>query len=142
MTGSEPLTDAQLDAALDLLRPPAPSAGLESRVNGFAPLPFRVPEFRVRRMRLAIAASLVLAAATGAFLHVALTGATVTTPTAATATGKAARTTTAAAEPPTGATSGSVLLSEEIHPPEITLVDLPAGRAATEPISVAGLPLD
>ena len=137
MTETGTLTDTQLDAALDLLRPPAPSAGLEDRVDAFAPLPFRAPAFRQRRLRMAIAASLLLAAGAGALLHIAFTE---TTPmTAATAGPPASRMATAVS--PADAPAGTAL-PDEIRPPEIALVDVPAGRPAVEPISIADLPLN
>ena len=123
MTESKSLSDAQLDAALELLRAPPPSERLEARVKEFAPAAWRTPVPSVHVRRWSIAAALLLAAGTGAMLHVVLVDrAAPLSPAQATAE---------ATTPP----------SEEIRPPEIALVDQPV-RPQAETISVAILPLD
>ena len=123
MTESKSLSDAQLDAALDILRAPPPSERLDTRVKEFAPAAWRVPAQSVRVRRWSIAASLLLAAGLGAMLHVVV--AERTSPVSP------AQATAEASTPP----------SEEIRPPEIALVDPPV-RPQAETISFAILPLD
>ncbi len=123
MTESKSLSDAQLDAALELLRAPPPSDRLEARVKEFAPAAWSTPVQSVRLRRWSIAAALLLAAGTGAMLHVVLVDRA--------APSSAAQATAEATMPP----------SEEIRPPEIALVDPPV-RPQAETISVAILPLD
>ncbi|MEX2455079.1 MAG: hypothetical protein WD470_10265 [Rhodospirillaceae bacterium] len=129
MTDARPLTDTQLDAALDRLVAPAPSAELESRVKAFAPQRYRAPARKAPFARIAIAASLAAAVASGVLLQVAFT--------------EVSPVVEAAVE--AGIQSGSptpVTASEEIRPPEIALVDPSAWPAGRESYSMAGLPLD
>jgi hypothetical protein len=123
MTEQNPLSDAQLDAALDLLGAPPPSARLDARVKEFAPASWRAPAENVRVRRWSIAAALVLAAGLGAMLHVVVVDRT--------ALPSSTQATAEATTPP----------SEEIPTPEIALVDPPV-RPQAETISVAILPLD
>lgn len=125
MTDAKSLTDAQLSAALDLLRAPPPTVRLENRVREFAPLEYRAPAWKVRAMRVAIAASLLVAVASGALLHILVTETSHTV----------------AGHPVPPVDTQTAAASDEIRPPEIGLVDYASDGSATDPISVAGLPL-
>ena len=113
---SKGMSEAQFDAALDLLNAPPPSDNLRDRVCAMAPTPQRT----VLSARYQAAAALVVAVATAVLLHV-------TEPEPNTAAAPAV----AASEP-----------ADEIMTPDLALVDGPAAQDGEPPISIAGLPME
>lgn len=115
-TELERMSDAQLDAALDRLRPPMPSDTLSTRVRGMTPTP--APDLLTPRRAAAAMLALAIGAATLLQINTAPTGGPPVAPVAAIAD-------------PAG----------EIPVTDLALADETA-TAPTEPFSMAGLPLE